>query len=300
MSCAARILSAVVAVAVAAPHVWGRDIPPMPQPSVDGPAPWRAPLPVVKGPAPPSKGERICVLIEQEAKRHGLPPEFFARLIWKESRFDAKAVSPKGAQGIAQFMPSTARLRGLQDPFDPAQALAASAAYLADLREMFGNLGLAAAAYNSGENRVARWLASGGRLPYETVDYVQSITFRPVEWFREPGREVEPRPLAEGKTFMEGCSALPVIATRALAQSSSPWGVRVAGGISPRAARRAFRRAQRLYPSVLAGRSPIVRRTRNSRGRFVAMVGAPSRASARRLCARLIRAGGNCVVQRNR
>ena len=53
----------------------------------------------------------ICSLIEREAHRNGLPPAFFARLIWKESRFDALAVSPKGAEGIAQFMPATAERR---------------------------------------------------------------------------------------------------------------------------------------------------------------------------------------------
>ena len=99
-----------------------------------------------------------------------------ARLIWKESLFDPGAVSPKGAQGIAQFMPGTAKLRGLDDPFDPPKALAASAAYLAELRQGFGNLGLAAAAYNAGEERVRKWLARQVGLPYETQDYVLSIT----------------------------------------------------------------------------------------------------------------------------
>jgi len=65
---------------------------------------------------------RICDLIEAEADRNGVPRDFFARLIWKESRFDANAVSPVGAEGIAQFMPGTARLRGLADPFDIDQA----------------------------------------------------------------------------------------------------------------------------------------------------------------------------------
>ena len=104
----------------------------------------------------------LCGLISAAAEEHGLPKPYFARLIWKESRFKINAVSPAGAQGIAQFMPATAMRRKLRDPFDPEQAIPASAAYLADLREDFGNLGLAAAAYNSGEERVTRWLAKGG------------------------------------------------------------------------------------------------------------------------------------------
>src|SRR5262249_43185693 len=86
-------------------------------------------------------------IILSEAHRQGLPESFFTRLIWKESLFDPRAVSPKGAQGIAQFMPGTARDLGLADPFLAAEALAASAHLLADLRAAFGHLGLAQAAY---------------------------------------------------------------------------------------------------------------------------------------------------------
>ena len=126
---------------------------------------------------------RICDLIETHAGHHGLPKEFFARLIWKESRFDPNAVSPVGAEGIAQFMPGTARMRGLANPFDIEQAIPASAHYLGELKKGFGNLGLAAAAYNAGENRVSRWLASGGFLPLETEDYVLTIMGEPADNF---------------------------------------------------------------------------------------------------------------------
>jgi membrane-bound lytic murein transglycosylase MltF len=108
---------------------------------------------------------------------------FFTRLIWQESRFDPSQVSPAGAQGIAQFMPPTAAARGLADPFDPVTALQESASYLRELRNTFGNLGLAAAAYNAGAYRVSRWLSHAGSLPDETVDYVQIVTGRSVgEW----------------------------------------------------------------------------------------------------------------------
>ncbi|MEM6942801.1 MAG: lytic transglycosylase domain-containing protein, partial [Pseudomonadota bacterium] len=113
-----------------------------------------------------AKGTRICRLIEDAAEEFGLNPHFFARLIWKESRFDAKALSPKGAQGIAQFMPGTAKLVGLKDPWDPARAIPASASHLADLHRAFGNWGLAAAGYNAGAGRVERFKRNG-RLPGE-------------------------------------------------------------------------------------------------------------------------------------
>jgi soluble lytic murein transglycosylase-like protein len=97
----------------------------------------------------PPTADDICRAIEEDAAANGLPVEFFARVIWQESRFNAQAVSPKGAQGIAQFMPQTADWRGLADPFDPIEALKNSASYLHDLQAKFGNLGLAAAGYNT-------------------------------------------------------------------------------------------------------------------------------------------------------
>ena len=109
---------------------------------------------------PPPTADDICHAIEQDAAENELPVEFFARVIWQESRFNASAVSPKGAQGIAQFMPRTADIRGLADPFDPIAALHHAASYLSDLRKQFGNLGLAAAGYNAGPGRVSAWLAN--------------------------------------------------------------------------------------------------------------------------------------------
>ena len=98
--------------------------------------------------ATPSNGAasvaRICDALAAAASENDLPVDFFARLIWQESRFDPTAVSRAGAQGVAQFMPATANARGLAEPFDPIEAIAHSA--LRDLRREFGNLGLAAAA----------------------------------------------------------------------------------------------------------------------------------------------------------
>ena len=115
-------------------------------------------------PLPASTATSICLLVESAAQAHGLPFEFFARLIWQESRFKPNAIGPvtrtgQRAQGIAQFMPATASERGLFDPFDPVTALPKSAEFLGELHAQFGNLGLAAAAYNAGPRRVRDWLA---------------------------------------------------------------------------------------------------------------------------------------------
>ena len=84
-----------------------------------------------------------------------LPVEFLTRLIWQGSRFDARAVSRAGAQGIAQFMPGTAAEVGLANPFEVTEAVTKSAALLREFKQKFGNPGLAAAAYNAGPKRVA-------------------------------------------------------------------------------------------------------------------------------------------------
>jgi soluble lytic murein transglycosylase-like protein len=130
--------------------------------------------------------QTICRLVENAAAQHSIPVPFLTRLIWQESTFRADVTSRAGAQGIAQFMPGTARERGLADPFDPEQAIPAAAFLLSDLRRTFGNLGLAAAAYNGGPGRVSTWLAGRGGLPDETRDYVARITGRSADdWSSE-------------------------------------------------------------------------------------------------------------------
>src|SRR5690242_5770147 len=146
--------------------------------------------------------ESICLMIEAAARAHDIPVEFFARVIWQESHFRPEAVGPRtrsgdNAQGIAQFMPRTAAERGLLDPFDPVQALPKSAEFLHELRDQFGNLGLAAAAYNAGPARIRGWLAGTCTLPAETRNYVAAITgLSAEEWAkggeREPTRKTVP------------------------------------------------------------------------------------------------------------
>ncbi|QOZ54433.1 lytic transglycosylase domain-containing protein [Bradyrhizobium sp. CCBAU 53338] len=125
---------------------------------------------------PASPTEQFCRALKEAAEESGIPVPFFARLLWQESRFRSNEVSQAGAQGVAQFMPETAAEVGLDDPFDPMKALPASAKFLRKLRDDFGNLGLAAAAYNAGPGRIQKWLAKESELPRETRDYVRIIT----------------------------------------------------------------------------------------------------------------------------
>ena len=125
---------------------------------------------------PASPTEQFCHALREAAEQSGIPVPFFARLLWQESRFRSDEVSQAGAQGVAQFMPQTAAEVGLDDPFDAMKALPASAKFLRKLRDDFGNLGLAAAAYNAGPGRIQKWLAKESELPRETRDYVRIIT----------------------------------------------------------------------------------------------------------------------------
>jgi hypothetical protein len=158
--------------------------------------------------------DAVCQMIDTVARTNGLPVDFFVRLIWRESHLQPDAIGPltrggQHAEGIAQFMPGTAVARGLYAPFDPLEALPKSAALLAELRDQFGNLGLAAAAYNAGPQRVRDFLAGLGHLPQETRAYVLAITGRPVEDWAisiKPGNKATPAPPASSAS--EDCHEL--------------------------------------------------------------------------------------------
>ena len=140
---------------------------------------------------PSDPNNSICLMIQSAARSNALPVDFFARLIWVESRFRSDEVGPltytgQRAQGIAQFMPGTAVEHGLIEPFNPVEALPKSGEFLAQLRDQFGNLGLAAAAYNAGPERVREFIAGLRDLPPETRNYVLAITGRSADDWKNP------------------------------------------------------------------------------------------------------------------
>jgi hypothetical protein len=141
-------------------------------------------VPQQRVPLPPHRAiphAQVCEALASAASNNDLPTPFLIRLIWQESGFRQDVISAAGAQGVAQFMPTTAAEHGLDDPFNPLQAVRASARLLRELIQQFGNVGLAAAAYNAGPRRVQEWLDKRGKLPQETQDYVQRITGKKAE-----------------------------------------------------------------------------------------------------------------------
>jgi len=248
--------------------------------------------------------EQICHTLELAAHENELPVEFLTHLIWQESRFNPRAVSPAGAQGVAQFMPTTAAWRGLENPFDPITAIFKSAQLLRDLLKEFRNLGFAAAAYNAGSKRVQDWLAGRASLPSETRAYVQIITGHSVnEW-----RVTNLVPLSPTNPERVPCPQVAKVHPRQNVRSAMPpqkqepaWGVQLVGGGSEANALAEYRQMQKKYASVLGAHEPLVIRTNlgKSSSWYRVRVGATSRESAEKLCSTLRASGGNCLVQRN-
>ena len=260
--------------------------------------------------------EAMCLMIEAAAKANDLPLEFFARVIWQESRFQSGAVGPltrrgERALGIAQFMPGTASERRLLDPFDPVQALPKSAEFLSELRAQFGNLGLAAAAYNAGPHRVQEWLAGSGSMPQETRNYVVAITGATVDSWAAAGNHGKMPDRAPGA----GCRDLMALLRRApnafvseLEQhvklgAERLWGVQLAAGFDRDKALAMYSRAMTRLRGVIGDQDPSLLgslfRSRGTRTFYQVRIGADTRPAADDLCNRIRRAGGACLVLRN-
>jgi hypothetical protein len=260
--------------------------------------------------------EAMCLMIESAAKANDLPLEFFARVIWQESRFQSNAIGPmtrrgERAQGIAQFMPGTASERRLLDPFDPVQALPKSAEFLNELRTQFGNLGLAAAAYNAGPRRVQEWLAGTGSMPLETRNYVVAITGNTVEAWAAAGKNgkmLDHAPTTSCRDLMALLKRAPNSFVSELEQhvklgAERLWGVQLAAGFNRDQALAMYSRAMTKLRAVIGDQDPSllgsVFRSRGTRTFYQVRIGADTRPAADDLCNRIRRAGGACLVLRN-
>jgi hypothetical protein len=207
-------------------------------------------------------------------------------------------------------MPKTAVWRGVANPFDPIEAIAKSAELLRDLRTQFGNLGLAAAAYNAGSKRVQDWLARRRSLPQETRAYVRIVTGRSAEQWTTASPSALSVKLPDGVPCPEITKLLakrrsPTLATAskseaAPSKSEIVWAVQLIGDSSETNALAAYHQLQKRHSSILGAYQPLVIQNRGkSASWYRVRIGTNTRESAERLCANLRAAGGSCLVQRN-
>lgn len=255
--------------------------------------------------------QSICLLVESAAHANELPTEFFVRLIWQESRFRSTAIGPrtrtgKHALGIAQFMPGTAAERNLLDPLNPIEALPKAAEFLKDLRSQFGNLGLAAAAYNAGPGRVRAWMAGTTSMPAQTRAYVLAVTGNSIDAWAS-GQDVASKTESGiscstlmAKLKQPPTTFLGALQQRVVAGAIQPWGAILVAHQSRSEILDRYAALQRRFAAALAGRDPIVfERGRGGLPRYQVRVGAQSREAANDICKKIHLAGGDCVVLRN-
>jgi hypothetical protein len=247
--------------------------------------------------------EALCLMIESAAKANDLPPEFFARVIWQEGHFQVDTGSPEHA---------VTGTRRLLDPFDPVQALPKAAEFLAALRLQFGNLGLAAAAYHLGPERVQAWLAGTGAMPPETRNYVIALTGTSVDDWVRAGKGARLREAAALQSCHEVIALFKTapnpfvfeLEQRIRLSVAKPWGVQLAAGFDREQALTIYaREMRRLRPAIgdqdttlLAG----IFRSRGTRTFYQVRIGANTRPAADALCDRIRLAGGACFVLRTR
>lgn len=248
----------------------------------------------------------LCSALDVLSNRHKINPHFFTRLIWQESRFNPNARSPANAQGIAQFIPSTAKIRGLSDPWNPALALDASAKYLSELIETFGNEGLAAVAYNGGESRARNFIKGSSGLASETWNYVQIVTDTDATTWRDAPPKNHDFRLSPDKEFMSACLDLAqnrkYTKFKALPQYK-PWGVQLAAGSSKVAAQASFRRRSASCKASLRRKSVdyVYKRSaaRGGKAMHNARISFDTRSAANGFCTRLRKSGCACAVYKN-
>src|ERR1700761_9213749 len=259
--------------------------------------------------------DTLCLMVESAAKANDLPLEFFAHVICQESHFRVEAVGPvthsgQRARGIAQFMPDTARERGLLDPFNPVQALPKAAEFLAELRNQFGNLGLAAAAYNAGPRRVQEWLAGTGGMPAETRDYVLATTGRGLENWAAAGKNSKASDGEAKATCRELMVLLRQEPSRFVSQLAQnvtraitrPWEIQLATGFNRSKALAAYTNVVKHLGSMVGQadptRQPILVRSRGTSSFYQVRIGTNTLSEAENLCKTIRLAHDACLVKR--
>ncbi len=145
------------------------------------------------------RAARVDELVEEAARKYGIDPLLIHSVIQVESSYNPFAVSEKGAEGLMQLIPATARRFGVADPFDPEQNIDAGVRYLKYLKDLFRDDRLALAAYNAGEGAVARhkWIP-----PYrETREYLRRVAEKYAELKRKAEKTTESSSPSDGPQY---------------------------------------------------------------------------------------------------
>jgi Transglycosylase SLT domain len=229
----------------------------------------------------------VCRTLEEAAAENALPVEFFARVIWQESAFQCPRREPKGCLG-------------------QIEALRHSAGYLRELRDRFGNLGLAAAAYNAGPGRVSAWLTSHRSLPGETRNYVAIITgWTADEWASESPPQTADTTIPQGVpcTRLANLILAPKEEAKRIATYIPRWGIWLAAHLVENKAWAMYRERLKRFASLIGDREPMVlQRQLPGMGRamrYIITIADDDRRPLDKLCQKLTAADIACDVMRN-
>ena len=257
-------------------------------------------------PAPSAQTvSKVCDLIRTSADTYKLPEPFLARLLWTQSEFHPDAADTSGGVGVARLTSSVARDFQIDDRRNIDRSIPAAAAYVARLKARFGNEGLAAAAFNVGEDNFAAWMGGDRKsMPVPTDNFVYEVTGQNAEVFLNPSyRDQEPPPLTSAAAD-RSCKDMPKmgIAAQNRVDHERLWSAIVAGSWRRSTVIRQWtgfadsHRAatENLQPSIQKWSTPLGRA-----GVYAAKVYTQDRVAAENVCDRLHRVGGACIVMRN-
>lgn len=217
-------------------------------------------------------------MADDAATRHGLEPELVHAVILAESRYNPQALSHKGAMGLMQLMPGTAKRYGVGDPWSPPDNIDGGVRYLRDLLKQFGSVELAVAAYNAGEKAVERY---GNNIPpyAETEVYVERVK----AYHAKLNNGSSVSKLIQRGSGVGGAVRL------------SGWGVIFGSYVDRSEARDILKSRRGSLKGVMGkGRSAVVKRERENGYRFAALLVGLKQADASAACKRIRSDGAYC------
>ncbi len=248
----------------------------------------------------------VCRALEQSAAENALPVEFFARVIWQESRFDARAVSPKGAEGIAQFMPRDRQLARPRRSVRSDRGAAAFGCLLARTAGPVWQSWTRCGSVQCRSRRVSAWLTSHRALPAETRNYVALVTgWTADEWASSSPPEKADTTIPQGVpcTRLANLILAPKQERQRIVAYIPRWGIQLAAHLSESTAWAIYRDRLKRFGSLIGDREPIVLHKEipgmGRAKRYIITIADDDRGPLDKVCRKLIAADATCDVLRN-